>query len=199
MKIDHVILGVTDLDTAGERLEREHGLKSVAGGAHEAWGTANRIVPLGEEYLELLAVVDAASEHPMAAALRVWCAGGDCLVGVAVETDDVEAVSERIGTPVMDGERVTPAGETIRFRLAGIEAAFTRSLPFFIEWGEGREDRMGTDRTPELGIEWVELGGDETRLREWLGEAVPGLRAAGGEPGVRAACLRTPRGEVLLR
>ena len=199
MKIDHAILGVTDLDAAGERLEREHGLKSIAGGAHAAWGTANRIVPLGEEYLELLAVVDAASEHPMAAALRVWCAGGDCLVGVAVETDDIEAVSARLGTPVLEGERATPEGETITFRIAGVEGAFTRSLPFFIQWGAGREHRMGSDRTSGLGIEWVELGGDEVRLREWLGEDLPGLRATGGEPGVRAACLRTPSGEVLLR
>ena len=177
-----MILGVQDLDAAAERIEQEHGLTSVAGGSHPAWGTANRIVPLGEDYVELLSVVDAASEHPMAAALRVWCAGGDCLVGVAVETDDVEAVAVRLGTPVMEGERATPSGETVRFRLAGVEGAFTRSLPFFIEWGDGREHRMGSESSPGLGIEWVELGGDEVRLRRWLGEDVPGLRASGGEP-----------------
>ena len=198
MKIDHVILGVEDLESAACRLEEQHGLRSIAGGSHADWGTANRIVPLGEEYLELLSVVDGDSQHPLAVALRVWCAGGDCLVGVAVETDDIEGAAARVGMPVVQGERVTPDGETIRFRLVGIEAAFTRSLPFFIEWGDGREHRMGPHRAPGFGIAWVELGGDEVRLREWLGEDVPGLRVVGGEPGVRAACLRTPRGEVLL-
>ena len=194
-----MILGVQDLDAAAERIEKEYGLSSVAGGSHADWGTANRIVPLGDEYLELLSVVDPDADHAMAVALRVWCAGGDCLVGVAVETDDVDAESRRVDAPIMDGHRVTPDGETIRFRLAGVRAAFTRSLPFFIQWDEGRSARMGPSGAPGLGIEWVELGGDETQLREWLGEAVPGLRATGGEPGVRAACIRTPRGEVLLR
>jgi hypothetical protein len=32
----------------------------VAGGRHPGWGTANRIVPLGNTYLEVVAAVDAA-------------------------------------------------------------------------------------------------------------------------------------------
>src|SRR4051794_41286944 len=56
--IDHVIYAVDDLDTAGAALFDREGLASVPGGRHEGWGTANRIVPLGESYLELIAVVD---------------------------------------------------------------------------------------------------------------------------------------------
>src|SRR5215207_3455773 len=58
MRIDHVIYGTTDLDAATARIEREVGLEVVAGGRHEGQGTHNRIVPLGNAYLELLAIRD---------------------------------------------------------------------------------------------------------------------------------------------
>ena len=53
-----MILAARDLDAAAERVEREYGLRVVAGGRHEGMGTHNRIVPLGNGYLELLAIAD---------------------------------------------------------------------------------------------------------------------------------------------
>ena len=58
VELDHVLVAVTDLAAAGRDIERRHGLTSIEGGSHPAWGTTNRIVPLGESYLELVAVVD---------------------------------------------------------------------------------------------------------------------------------------------
>src|SRR6476469_4083347 len=52
------MIAVTDLDAAGREFEARHRLASVAGGRHPGWGTANRIVPLGDAYLELVAIVD---------------------------------------------------------------------------------------------------------------------------------------------
>ena len=50
------------------------------------------------------------------------------------------------------------------------------------------------------GIAWLELGGDEARLREWLGGAELPIRVVDGEPGLRAVGLRGPSGaEVVLR
>jgi hypothetical protein len=56
--VDHIVYAVDDLEAAAERLRREFGFASVVGGRHPGWGTANRIVPLGREYVELVAVVD---------------------------------------------------------------------------------------------------------------------------------------------
>jgi len=39
---------VADLRAAAQELEARHGLVAVEGGRHPGWGTANRIVPLGE-------------------------------------------------------------------------------------------------------------------------------------------------------
>ena len=60
VELDHVLIAVTELESAGEAFEERFGLASVEGGRHPAWGTANRIVPLGSSYLELVGVVDKA-------------------------------------------------------------------------------------------------------------------------------------------
>ena len=59
MEFDHVLVPVADLRRSVSEFERRYGLISVDGGPHSDWGTANRIVPLGEAYIELVAVVDA--------------------------------------------------------------------------------------------------------------------------------------------
>jgi hypothetical protein len=58
VELDHVLIAVSDLATAGQGLEERHGLTSIEGGRHGGLGTANRIVPLVDTYLELVAVVD---------------------------------------------------------------------------------------------------------------------------------------------
>lgn len=69
LRLDHVVFAVGDLDEAAVRFREKLGLDSVAGGLHERWGTANRIVALGEEYVELVAAID------RDAALRAGSAG----------------------------------------------------------------------------------------------------------------------------
>ena len=64
IELDHVLVAVADLAKAGQEFVERHGLASIEGGRHPAWGTANRIVPLGDSYLELIAVVDAAKAGP---------------------------------------------------------------------------------------------------------------------------------------
>ena len=60
LRLDHVAYAVRDLDETAVRFREEHGLDSVAGGRHVGFGTANRIVPLGDQYIELVGVVDRA-------------------------------------------------------------------------------------------------------------------------------------------
>src|SRR3954453_3346382 len=58
VQLDHALIAVHDLVPAARELQARHGLASLEGGRHPGWGTANRIVPLGETYLELVAIVD---------------------------------------------------------------------------------------------------------------------------------------------
>ena len=57
-RIDHIIIGATNLKSAADHLYETFGLRSYTGGRHQGWGTENIIVPLGEGYLEIAAVFD---------------------------------------------------------------------------------------------------------------------------------------------
>jgi hypothetical protein len=180
IQLDHVLVAVEDLDAGGRWFEQAHGLASYAGGVHPGWGTANRIVPLGGSYIELIAAVaPAARESPFGR--RVLEAGDRKPLGWAVR-GPVNEIARRLDLPVSEGSRRTAAGETLRWRFAGFEHAATEPcLPFFIEWapatrlpGEGGNARLAA----------LELRGDERRLDEWLGPHDLPIRIMPGEPEV---------------
>src|SRR5919197_319789 len=135
MRIDHVVYGVQDLDAAAARMKQEFALGSVEGGRHPAWGTGNRIVPLGPDYIELLAVLDRAlaEENDLGRSLLEAVAEGDRFLAWCVGTDDVDEVAARLELPVTPGTRERPDGTVVRWRSAGLDRALAEpSLPFFI-------------------------------------------------------------------
>src|SRR5436190_1349123 len=115
MWIDHAVLGVRDLEVAGRRLQEQFGLGSVVGGAHAGWGTGNRIVPLGRDYIELMAVVDEdqASGSPVGRAVRERVAEGDRWLCWCVATDDLDGTAARLDLAVDAGSRLRPDGTTL--------------------------------------------------------------------------------------
>jgi len=135
LDLDHLIVCVESLDDAATRFEAEHGLIAVEGGRHPGHGTANRIIPLGRSYLELLAVVDRDEAHQ--SPLGSWAldqidsAGGGA---VCLRTDDLDAVCGRLGLQSVAMSRLTPGGEVLTWRVAGVEEALPTSRPFFIQW-----------------------------------------------------------------
>src|SRR5437764_4921177 len=54
--LDHIIIGVNNLDEATTVFSEQLGLRSSGGGIHPSGGTANRIIVIGDTYLELIAV-----------------------------------------------------------------------------------------------------------------------------------------------
>jgi Glyoxalase-like domain len=85
----------------------------VAGGRHPGWGTANRIVPLGETYLELVAVVDEAEAAQSAFGRRVAGVHPEPSgqpFGWVVRTNQLDEVAHRLGLTVEAGSRAAPSG-----------------------------------------------------------------------------------------
>jgi Glyoxalase-like domain len=207
MRVDHAVLAVADLDEAGERVFRDHGLASVPGGVHPRWGTANRIIPLGGDYLELIAVVDleVGRSTPFGMSLLELTAdGGDRWAELCVADTAIEATAERLGLPVEPGLRTTPGGRQIRWRSAGVEdGARAPYLPFFISWDVADHQMPGRMVARHLveatGIARVEVAGDRDRLRAWLGGADLPIDVVDGEPGIRAVTLATGDGEMEIR
>jgi len=192
---------VADIRGAARAIEARHGLASVEGGRHPGWGTANRIVPLGDAYLELVAVADdaEAAQSPFGR----WVAGArPGLLGWAVRTRDLDAVARRLGLTVTPGSRATRGGRILRWRLAGIEqAAAEPALPFFIEWGAGTPlpGRSAADHAAgRATIERLDLDGDADRLAAWLGGHELPIAVRAGPPAVTRVALAGAGGEIAL-
>ena len=192
LSIDHAVLAVGDLDEAGARILRTHGLASVPGGVHPRWGTANRIIPLGRDYLELIAVVDPAVADTTAfgRTLQALTADGrDHWAELCVADTDVDATAARLGLEVEAGLRTTPDGREIRWHGAGLEESVRRPyLPFFITWDVPDDLMPGTDggRPPDAG--------ERDRTRRGRGRRRgPGCVARRRRPAHRRR--RRPRGD----
>jgi len=201
-----VIYAVGDLDAASTRIAESLGLSSVAGGRHPGWGTENRIVPLGAEYLELVTVADpvAAAASDFGRAVMNATSRGDQLVGWAVATDDVAAVATRLNLDVTSGTRTRPDGTTLSWRLAGVARALrSGALPFFIEWDAPAERHPGRatadHRTHPRGIDWVEIASEAEAITAWLGESDLPVRMTTGAPALCAVGIGVTGGEAVLR
>lgn len=207
LRIDHVVLGSADLEATVARMWRDHGLASVVGGRHAAWGTGNFIVPLGDQYLEAFGVLDPeqAARTGFGRFMREVTEGGDRWYTVAVRDDDLDGTAARLGLELEPGERELPDGRVVRWRRGLLEnPSVDPWLPFFIEWDVPDDlfpGRMPAHhRVPVTGIARVELGGDMERLRAALADPRLPIRLVGGEPGVRSVALSlADGGELLLR
>jgi hypothetical protein len=136
--IDHVVYAVRDLDAAASRFSSEFGLESYAGGSHPVLGTANRIVPLGESYLELLAPAPFSEDR---------------FVGWMVRDTP-------LGPDAVPMQRVLPDGSVLSWRLSGLVAATAWEMdpmrPAVIEWDAGVV--LPGRAVPPVGrLAWVRL------------------------------------------
>ncbi len=203
-RVDHVVMGVRDLDEAAHQLGERFGLAAVGGGRHRGWGTANRVVPLGEAYLELVAVVD-----PVEAAASLFgrWVGAMALSGAGwgwvVRTDDLEGIASAHDWEVAKGARTGSDGRVVTWRLAGVEAAASAGyLPFFIQWGEGTSHPGATPVAHPAGptrLVGLTVAGDPGRLRVWLGADLPSVEAAPGHDGVVEIRTERASGPAVIR
>jgi hypothetical protein len=205
LRIDHVVFAAADLDEAAARFRRDFGLDSAPGGRHPGWGTANRIVPLGEEYLELIAVLQpaVAGASRFGRSILDGARGGGSWVTMAVSTPTIDEVAGRLGLEVVAGRRERPDGSEVRWRSAGLEDPRREPwMPFFLQWDVPAERHPGGARAGHGvrvdGLARVDVGGDAERLDDWLGGADVAIRVVDGPPGIRAVALATAEGELVI-
>ena len=109
--LSQMIVGVASLDDATERF-RGLGFDVVDGGVHPGVGTANRVIPLGEQYIERLGVMSAGEARASAygRALLREIDDGDRLVRWSLRTDAIDDVAARLGLEVERRRRIRPDG-----------------------------------------------------------------------------------------
>lgn len=195
--VDHVLIAVADLGGAAQRLRDRFGLIAMPGGSPFP-GVTNMIIPLGPPcYIELVTATDP-SATPEAASIARLSADGDRLFTWVIEPIDLGTVATRLGVQP-DGE--PGAGWQT---LGGVRP----DRPFFIRYGKARPDRIAgwLKRYDEVdqpaqpgGFTFIEVGGDEGTMSDWVGDIDTPLRFVGGEPRLVGVGIASPKGEIVLR
>ncbi len=204
LALSQVIYAVRDLDAAARAVSAV-GLTVIDGGRHPGLGTANRIVPLGDQYFELLGVVDAeeAAHSAFGRAVLDSTSEHDRLVRWSLRCDDIDAVARTRALEPERHARRRPDGQMLTWRAAGLDRALREGwLPFFMQWDDPAHYPGAAGATHvngARGVAWLELApGDVGRLHTWLGESKPPLRLVDGPPGLRRVALDLGDGEPLV-
>ena len=180
--IDHVVLATANPGATAATLEQKLGLITTDGGRHDAFGTMNRLVWLGDAFLELIWVFDAELAgrswlgRPVLASLE----RGGGLVTWAISVGDLAdalrwAPPDRGLLGPLDGERRRPDGQLVRWRFARPEEV-SPTAPFLIE-----HDRQAAARLGSVEVETPAPALAAGRLRSLLAAAVE----PAGRSGVR--------------
>lgn len=144
--VDHIVLGVNNLQFGMAQLKALTGVDPVIGGVHPSLGTHNALISLGDEsYLELLAPnpdADPASVSAMGSSylqkiqpLRqvtpvLWALGSTDLEKTRGLLGDVGI---ELGEPA-PGSRRKPDGSLLQWQTAELISPGSAAAPFFIQW-----------------------------------------------------------------
>jgi Glyoxalase-like domain len=205
--VDHLLLGVADLDRGIAWVERMTGVKAAMGGSHPGAGTRNALISLGgRQYLEIIAPDPVQPSYNFHIDVRTL--SEPRLITWAAVTTDVNAIAKEAreaGHQIFgprDGSRARPDGKVLKWKTVGVVNRFglggVEPIPFFIEWAAGSlhpsQDSPKGCALQSFEIEHPNPGG-----------VIEVLKRLGVEAKVKqakevslAATLKTPKGKVTL-
>jgi len=215
--VDHILLPVADLEEGAHTLREHHGLQAIPGGRHPKLGTANMIVPLGRQYLELIAIADPQEAATSRLGKRVTRAvdEGKMFVDWALRTRSVDSLRAKLLAagwelpPPWEGSRRRPDGQVLHWRTQDVDTGGAWiALPFVIEWDvpDGLHPGEAPVEHPSgaTALRRVVVGArNPAHVREQL-ELLLGdsdlyeVRSAASD-GVEELVLDSPHGELLVQ
>jgi hypothetical protein len=214
--VDHVLLPVADLEEGARTLRERYGLQAIPGGRHPNVGTANMIVPLGRQYLELIAIVDSQEAAASRLGKRITAAvdEGRMFVDWAIRTHDLDGMRSKLLAagwdlpPVSEGSRRRPYGQLLHWRTQDVNTGASRiAVPFVIEWavpaglhpGEAAaEHPSGATALRRVAIGARDPARVRGQLQLMLGDSdLYEVRAAASD-GVEELVLDSPHGELVV-
>jgi hypothetical protein len=138
--LDHILLGIDDLDRGIAFMEERTGVHAAFGGVHPGRGTQNALLRLGtRRYLEIIAPDP--KQTSLAAYRELRTMREPRLLTWAVHTEDIAASAKKVtdaGFAVdgpADGSRARPDGKVLHWKALRLKDDRGGLLPFFIEWG----------------------------------------------------------------
>ena len=201
--LDHIILGINDLERGVAWVEQLTGVRAIFGGVHPGRGTRNALLALGSDcYLEIIAP-DPQQSSPVWFT-QVLTLPEPKLIAWAVHTPDLTALAQAAlaaGIPIdgpHDGARSRPDGKMLSWKLFRLRDDRGGLLPFFIEWG--RDSVHPAAAAPsgcQLQNFHLESPDAQDLARACQALAVD-VRVELGNPPRMIARIASPRGEVEL-
>lgn len=201
--IDHVGLGVADLDRGIGFVEGKTGVIAVKGGVHPGRGTQNALLSLGGgSYLEIIA--PAPGEKLVGDPAELLKLPDPKPVFFAVRSSNLEATAKLLKdggfavSAIDAGSRRRPDGAVLKWRTLGLSGPGLEAAPFIIEWDK---DSPHPSTTSPGGCTLLKLEAfdrDPSRIEKLfrlLGLDIPARPGAG--PALRAT-LRCPKGEAVF-
>jgi catechol 2,3-dioxygenase-like lactoylglutathione lyase family enzyme len=153
--LDHIIIGVHNLEHAARIFSEKLGLAVSGGGTHPTGGTTNRIIVIGDTYLELIAVREPTeAQQSMLDRLAL----GEGYLNFALASDDIaqdSAAMRQRGVKIIGpnaGALTSADGYTRRWSRTDVERSeLAQHYPFLIQHdssGEERRARLAGGQTP---------------------------------------------------
>jgi hypothetical protein len=206
LELDHLLYATPDVDATVAELEERFGVEFQAGGRHPAWGTRNRILPLGDRlYLEVIGP-DASSPPPEGGrilevdrlegpSLRWWAVRPFLLPLTCGEFETAGYVPGEI----IQGHRELEGGGELGWQMTDPHVRLLDGLlPLVIDWDYGSA-HPGDDGTPGVKLTEFRL---EHPDHEALAPVFGHLRlytVHSGDAPALIARFDTPNGPVELR
>jgi hypothetical protein len=213
--IDHIAIGSANLYEASHRLREETGLGFYDGGWFKM-GIANKIFPLGEgAYIEVESVVDPGKFKPGTPVTDFFYKemNDDHFTGLCLRVDSMEELQEvakRHNTTVLEGdaaERIRTSGpRMITHQAPSAADTWPKGLPnwYFFEditiHPSGQPVLPAPGLVSPLGIAWLEMGGTESQMTDWLGVPASGypFKFNGKALGLYTVAVKSDRGEIVI-
>ena len=203
--VDHLLLGVPDLDAGIAWVEERTGVRAAVGGRHPGRGTRNALLALTKgQYLEIIAP-DPAQQPQVRSGLADL--DSPTLVTWAAVTTDIAGVADRARAAGLEASsrrsaRDRPDGGRLEWTTLGLPSTFAKGeidpLPFFIQWSAGTT-HPSIDSPPGSELMALEFEHtDAASLRQTFSRIGIVATVRDADRVRLVATLKAPRGTVTL-
>lgn len=200
--IDHLILGVDDLDRGMAEFARRTGVTPVKGGVHPGRGTQNALASLSDgQYIEILAPSHEAGVAPDPSTSHSALTP----VGWALHTTALARVVADMRTAgftiseIRPGARARPDGVMLSWETAAVSGAGLDAAPFFIAWGGGTP-HPSTQSPAGCSFQSAAMTApDPLPLRRFLTMAGVRVKVTKADTPHMTIVLACPKGQVSFR
>jgi len=199
MQIDHIVLGIHDLEAGVAQFEALTGLPVRYGGKHAHGRTHNALVSLTDQvYVEILAPAPGYSPVPE------YFQAMDTLkaIGFALAVADMQALEQDLAQNGFQSEgaadwaRKKPSGEQLKWQLLKVDAPRLNINPFFICWSSETSHPSEQAPTQASLTQLVLTSPYQPQLVPLLAGNVPTIELKKGEGLALTCTLNTPKGEI---